>query len=166
MEISLYSLSRACLPHGLETQRMTAGGMHPHTHVAMCMSATCMSACIKSSYRLLTYIHLNSGTYRLRTPRTRALLNTEETRTLLRPAGESSRAVLQGHRAVLRAAQGTALWEGGSHLRVSQGCQALLHTLSRQPCFWVCIPAIFQKFPQPPRVLEGETRWWAWPTPE
>lgn len=93
-----------------------------------------------------------------------ALLNTEETRTLLRPAGESRRG--RRCRAVLWAALWTALWEGGSHLRTSQGCQALLHTLGCQSCFWVCVPAIFQELPQPPRVLGEKSRWWASPTPE
>jgi hypothetical protein len=81
------------------------------------------------------------------------LLNTEETRTLLRPTGENGRG--GSWKAVLWAALWT-LWERGRPVRVSQGCQALLHTLSCQPCFWVCVPAIFQELPQPPRVLEGE----------
>jgi hypothetical protein len=50
-----------------------------------------MSACTESSNKLLIYIHLNSVAYRIGTPRARALLNTEETRTLLRPTGENGR---------------------------------------------------------------------------
>lgn len=52
----------------------------------------------------------------------------------------------------------TALWEGVGLLRTGQGSQALLYTLSCQPCFWVCIPAVLQEFSQATRVLGRMTR--------